>query len=205
MITTAIMAHPDRRAQAEKLARRHRAWVTWDRMGSRWDTGRRAWLSIADSPQPYGMVLQDDALPVPGFAEALPKMLRHVPEGSPVVLYAGSTSRWAPVFREVPNVSFLVMDWIWWGPGIIMPTELIRDAVRFGDEQEGDQYDHMLGTMFHVKHIPVYYTWPSLVDHARGPSLVPGRVGNRRAYRVSRQASRERWDKGYFEVEVPVL
>jgi hypothetical protein len=43
-------------------------------------------------------------------------------------------------------------------------------------------YDRRMSRFFELqKGISVWYTWPSLVDHADGPSLVKGRVGTDRA------------------------
>lgn len=183
------MAHPKRAQYAETLAVQLDASITWDRIGSRWDTGRRAWLSVADSDDEWGMVIQDDAILPRGFHSALPRALARV--DGPVCLYAGKVSPWAQEFAKVPrSTSFLAMPGIWWGVGVCLPTRLIKAAVELGDTNPLTQYDHNLGRGFTT----VYYTWPSLVEHRDGPSLVKGRGGGRHAFYYRENVSRIRFD-----------
>jgi hypothetical protein len=98
------------------------------------------------------------------------------------------------------------MERIWWGVGIVLPTEVIPKAIEAGDaaaEKGSDQYDHLLGTYFTDNQIPVYYTWPSIVQHRNTPSLVPGRVAGRHAYRYAPDVKRVRWSDKALAVVAP--
>lgn len=179
-----IMAHPRRKHLVGSLRETLDAGVTWDERQDRWDTGRRAWEALQDSGEEYGCVIQDDAVLCRGFAGHLERALPHVPERSPVVLYAGTSLRGQ--FRNIKGASWVVMRGIIWGPGIVMPTALIPDVLAFGDRYRIANYDLRLSKWFERHGIPVFYTWPSLVDHRNGPSLVPGRNGGRHAYYFQR-------------------
>jgi hypothetical protein len=110
----------------------------------------------------------------------------------PLVLYAGATKR--ERFKKVPReTSFVVMERIWWGVGVTLPVDMIPDAIAWGDTEHGDQYDHRLSAYFEAVGIPIWYTWPSLVDHRNGPSLIPGRGGGRRAYNFAGPRTQLKW------------
>lgn len=204
-VTVAVMASDARAKWAHQLAADLDATITWDQIGSRWDTGRRAWLSVANARTRYAMVIQDDAIPAAHLLEELPRILAYVPNKSPLVLYSGSTRLWNPVWRTLPKTTgLMVMANIWWGPAIILPTNMIRTAVAAGDAIAAttDQYDHLIGTWFQLTGIPIYYAWPSLVNHRDGPSLVAGRGGNRAAHRFIADA--RQWAPGVtVKVDAP--
>lgn len=184
MIGYSIMAHHDRARMALALAGRLGAPVAWDEKGDRWDTGKRAWQLAGDTQ--WHVVIQDDAVLPRGFEEGLEKALARVRPGSPLVLYAGATSKWYRLFDTVPReTSYLVMRRIVWGVGIAMPTRVVPKVLAYGDRARRDvdgHYDLRLSLYFESKRIPVWYSWPSLVNHRNGPSLVPGRGGGRHAY-----------------------
>ena len=185
------MAHPDRMRLVPKLERALKAGVTWDERQDRWDTGRRAWKALIDSEAEYGCVIQDDAVLCKAFTEVLPRALAHVPPRSPLVLYAGTAIR--AQTRHLPPTSFLVLRNIIWGPGIVMPTKLIEEVLAYGERYRIANYDLRLSKWFERTGTPVYYTWPSLVDHQNGPSLVPGRMGGRHAANFARSPETLDW------------
>jgi hypothetical protein len=191
VIAYEIMAHPARARFVPALVSQLGAGVTWDEKQDRWDTGRRAWLTLADSTAEWGCVIQDDAILCRSFKTVLPKALQHV-EGVPVVLYAGRSQQ--RVWRTVPRgTSWVVLNRIIWGPGIVMPIAMIREVTTYGNRQRIPNYDLRLSKWFERNRVPVYYTWPSLVDHRDSPSLVPGRGAGRRAYRFAYQPHRIDW------------
>ena len=162
MIAYQVMAHPSRMEMVGPLAKSLKAGITWDEKSSRWDTGKRAWEALADSEAEYGCVIQDDAVLCREFTRILPKALEYVPERSPVVLYAGTSIR--SQVRHVKDASWLVLQQIIWGPGIVMPTGLIRKVLAVGEHYRIDNYDLRLSKWFERSGVPVYYTWPSLVE-----------------------------------------
>lgn len=191
MIAYEIMAHPSRMEMIGPLAKSLKAGVTWDEKSSRWDTGKRAWEALADSEAEYGCVIQDDAILCRGFTRVLRDALEFVPERSPVVLYAGTSIR--SQVRHVKDASWLVMKQIIWGPGIVLPTKIIPQVLAMGERYRIDNYDLRLSKWFERTGTPVYYTWPSLVNHRNGPSLVQGRTGGRHAYWFANQPELIDW------------
>jgi len=183
-VSFTIMAHPVRAPFVSSLQTELGAEVVWDERQDRWDTGRRSMLT--HGTEQWHAVIQDDAVLCAGFQPALEKALEHVPADSPLVLYAGRVSPYIRHFRGVPRQRpFLIMDRIIWGVGIVVPTEGIEEMVAFCDSIPMENYDLRLSQWFEALQLPVYYTWPSLVDHRDSPSLVPGRVSKRHAYRFA--------------------
>jgi len=212
-VSVAIMAHRKREAFVPGLmaALDRPADVVWDRRDDRWDTGRRAMLSF-DPSATHHAVIQDDAIVCRDLIAGIERALEHVPPGTPLCLYAGRLRPFREavqrlVDRTREDTSWLAMGQMHWGVGIVMPTELIKDAIAWGDGRPDiPNYDWRLSCWLGLQGIPVWYPWPSLVDHRDSPSLVPGRVGARHAHRfVGADASALdlRWDGGV--VSIPEL
>ncbi len=179
----AIMAHPKRRQLVPPLLEKldAEAQVVWDRKNNRWDTGRRSLLAY-DPEATHHLVLQDDALICGSLVAGLAEGADQIPETSPMCLYIGRMLR-RPVYRAVkPGVSWLKMSHVHWGVGILIPTVHIKEVVKFGDSlNHVGNYDIRIGRWMAKHNIPVFYPWPSLVEHKGVPSLVPGRVAGRHA------------------------
>lgn len=213
-VSVAIMAHPDRGRFIPELVDRldRQPKVVWDRWGDRWDTGRRAMLAYAPTAT-HQLVIQDDAVVCRDLAAGVERALRHVPAPAgvptPLCLYTGRVKKFrAAVRRHVGNrrVSWLAMPSIYWGVGVVMPTELIPDLVAWGDAHpETANYDYRMGQWLQRQGITVWYPWPSLVDHRHSPSLVPGRrsAASRHAYRfvgANASALRQPWHRGVAHI-----
>ena len=84
-----------------------------------------------------------------------------------------SSMRELPLEAQYPqkDASWLVMRRIIWGPGIVLPTFLIRKVLMQGDKYRISNYDLRLSKWFERNAVPVYYTFPSLVNHRNGPIL----------------------------------
>lgn len=197
-LSVVIMAHPKRRAQVEKLLEELRAEVpvVWDEKGDRWDTGRRAMLAY-DPTCTHHLVLQDDILACRDLIGGVKAALEEMPGDVPLCLYMahrhnrGHFTVKAGERADSVGASFVTMKTLNWGPGIVVPTNIIREMIDYCDPiTEVANYDKRLSRYWELKAKKrVYYTWPSLVDHADGPSLVPGRLGaNREDPRHSRVA-----------------
>lgn len=183
------MAHPKRRQLAEDLADRLNCDVVYDERNNEWDTGRRALLAF-DPEATHHLVLQDDAVVCEGLTLGLEEALRFVPKRSPVSLYVGRRRPHSNLLPEATRkadelgASWLVMRDLNWGVGVCIPTSVIPEVVTEADQMTCPEYDVRVSAYFARRGTPVYYTWPSLVDHRDSESLLAGRANEGRvAYR----------------------
>lgn len=205
-----VMAHPRRAAfVAELLTRLDRpATVVWDRHDDRWETGRRALLTH-DPDASHHLVIQDDAIACRDLVAGVEQALAHVPENTPLCLYCGRTAPYRRVVQTLVDragdASWLVMPGLHWGVGVVLPVGLIPPMVEWADGRDDiANYDKRISRWLGRHDIPVWYPWPSLVDHRDSPSLVPGRgSAGRRAHRfigAQRSALQQRWDGAVVRV-----
>ena len=166
-LSVRIVAHERRRKWAEQLSRELDAPVVWDQTNNAWDTHRRALLSAEGS---HVLVIQDDAILSEGVRESVERMIEFSGE-HPVSLFAQSNPRVKAIARLEPEV--------WWAGGgpnfgvaVVLPTNHVEGIVRYGDVTKNRSYDQRLWKYFQAKKLSCYYTWPSLVDHRLGPSLM---------------------------------
>lgn len=150
--------------------------VIWDRRNDRWDTGSRALLAF-DPEATHHLVLQDDALPCRDLLAGTEKALGSIPTDAVVSLYTGRTSRFRRQLAMAGNRSrWLVMKGLHWGVGVVVPTRFIPDLVEWGNARPHiANYDKRISRWCEQAEAPVYYTWPSLVQHRISPSMVAGR------------------------------
>lgn len=183
-LSATIMAHHKRESSAQSLSRQFDIPITWDTNNDRWDTGRRSLLSF-DTTATHHLVLQDDAIAEDNLLLQIKEALQYVPYGRPLCLYIGRVQKFARIWiRQIRrDTSWITMPGINWGVGLVIPTNHIEPAVVYGDSLNLPNYDLRLSRYFEQERIKCWYPWPSLVDHADGPSLVAGRNGGRHAYR----------------------
>lgn len=188
-----IVAHQKRLAMAEHLAsssNADRLWVDDGTLGE-WKNHLRAWRAAEGSGATHAVILQDDAVPVEGFRDAVLQAVELKP-GELISLYVGThRPRREEVLRSVgvadrEKASWLVADTLMWGVGIVIPTHLIGEAL---EEVRTSRlpYDQRIGKWAEDTGRDVYYTWPSLVDHKDEETVVKGRSksqGVRVAHRV---------------------
>lgn len=189
--SVAIMAHPKRRAFIPRLRKTldRPAAVIWDRRNDRWDTGRRAQLAF-DPEATHHMVIQDDAIVCRDLTAGVEAALKFVPDGSPLGLYVGRVRPFAGVIQRLveeaqPDASWLKMAELHWGVGVVVPTAVIPDMIAWCDEHPVQNYDRRMSNYFARFKIPVYYPWPSLVEHRDSPTLVHGHGDKRHAHRFA--------------------
>lgn len=188
-LSIAVMAHPKRQAFVTDLLPRldRPAEVVWDQENNRWDTGKRAMLAY-DPACSHHLVIQDDAIPCRDLAAGVERALLYVPKGSPVSLYVGRVRPYGSLVTQLveeakPDASWIVMDKINWGPGIVVPTAEIPAMIDFVTSIYADpNYDRRISRWFEHRKRRCYYTWPSLVEHRDSPSLVPRRGAQRHAH-----------------------
>jgi FkbM family methyltransferase len=188
-VSLAMMAHPKRRKSAERVLTRldRGCTVVWDEKDDRWDTGRRAWLTF-DQEATHHAVIQDDVLVCRDLVASLERALAYVPPGAALSGYVGRVRpQTEEVLRAVAcardlSASFITMRCLNWGPLVIVPTELIPEMIRHCDTLRNvPNYDRRLSRFLELKRgRRVWYTWPNLVDHADGPSMVKGRAATDR-------------------------
>lgn len=201
------MAHPKRVAMVSDLLERldRPATVVWDEINDRHDTGARS-MAAYDPSCTHHLVIQDDALPCRDVVLSAERLLTYVPEDNPVSLYLGN----AQPFRRAVNaavaraddedVSFVVMDGIYWGPGIIVPTSTLPDLLAWYETKKAKRfanYDNRTSVFYERLQVPCWYPWPSLVDHRGDESIVDAGKRARHAHRFigdNVSAKRKRWD-----------
>ena len=191
-MSVVIMAHPKRKEQVDavlaKLDRKDVP-VIWDEKNDRWDTGRRSMLAYNPNCT-HHLVLQDDILVPRKLIAGFRRALEHTPGDVPVCGYYG---RYRPhkelvletaLEAEAAKASFITMHTLNWGPAIAVPTDIIPEMIAYCDPLDIPNYDRRLSRYWELgRKMRIWYTWPSLVDHADGPSLIPGRMGTDRSER----------------------
>lgn len=203
-VSAAIMAHPRRQRFVPGLLADLNADVPviWDRDNNRWDTGRRAMLAY-DPTATHHVVIQDDAIVPADLLAGLEQALRYVPKDLPVGLYIGKITPQRNivqrhVMRAGEHTRWIIMNKLYWGVGVVMPTSVIEEMVKWCDHLKAANYDVRISSWCRHREKPVYYPWPSLVDHRNSPSLVAGRTSaGRHAHRfigVSRSVLDVDWD-----------
>ncbi len=189
-LSVAMMAHPTRAEQVQGILAaldRDDVQVIWDERNSRWDTGKRAMLAY-DRDCSHHAVIQDDVLVCRDLFAGMERALEHVPDDAPLCGYVGKVRPMrdmvtaAAMRANLRGASFLTMENLNWGPLIIVPTSVIPEMIAYSDKlKDVPNYDRRLSRYFEGNcGILTWYTWPSVVDHADGPSLVPGRFGTDR-------------------------
>jgi hypothetical protein len=179
MLSVAVMAHPSRAPLVRDLVQSidaDRVDVAWDEKNQEWHTGRRALLAYDPSAE-WHVVLQDDALVCQDLIAGLTCALTVVPRNAALGLYLGRTrplrSRIGKtVAAATDETGWIVLTQLLWGVGVVLPTAFIDEIVWRGDRTHVLEYDRRLSTVFRRMSMPVWYPWPSLVDHRDEPSLL---------------------------------
>lgn len=173
-ISIAIMAHPKRAAQVERLEAELAQYpftqigCAYDELHDEWHTGCRALRQGIDSGD-WHVVIQDDAILTPNFYENVESAIKGLPSKTLFSLYTG-TARPLPDRVKVAVKRSKDGDWLrhhqlFWGVGIVIPTAHIEPMLEFVRDIEGLQYDNRIGEFYCRNGLPVYYCIPSLVDH----------------------------------------
>lgn len=191
-LSAAIMAHPRRAGMVEGLlaALDWPVPVVWDERDDRHDTGIRA-MEAHGPDATHHLVIQDDVQPSRDLLAGVQRALAHVPDGCPASFYVGRVKPFRRaverVTRSAEGASWIVMDGIYWGPAIAVPTNVIPDMARWWRgplAANVTNYDRRVSEFFaHHGQARCWYSWPSLVDHRGNESLVQGHIAERRAHR----------------------
>lgn len=179
LISYAVVAHQTRLTEAAQLAHTLGAVITLDdgSIGAN-RNHLRAWDITATLDSDWAAVLEDDAQPVDEFAEQAEQALSSAPE--PVVsFYLGQTRprRWqeriAPAIAtaEDRQAHWLTTTHVLHAVAVAIRVELREDWLDFAATSPLP-IDERLTAWCLTRDHKVAYTWPSLVDHADGPTLV---------------------------------
>jgi len=202
VISYAVVGHVDRILAATDLAHTLGAVVTLDD-GSKGAAANHleAWRLTAGLAALWAAVLEDDAQPVPGFLEQAEQALQVAPE--PIVsLYLGRTrpKRWqeriAPAVATADRTGahWLTTTHVLHAVAVAMHTGLREDWLDFAHGSTLPPDERLTAWCIARGH-RVAYAWPSLCNHADGPTLVrhtntAGAHGPRKAWRTG---TRDTW------------
>lgn len=151
------------------------------------------WLAAYEVAMEEGLdwcvVLEDDAEPVWRFSEYLPQILANVPEPGIVCLYTG-TGRPPQYQATIEQACYQAQHsgaaWLrsrshrlLWGVAVAMPTYQVPYMLE-GVQGDMSPYDYRIGHYALSTGTPVHYTYPSMVDHADGLTLIQHQDGQPR-------------------------
>jgi hypothetical protein len=212
VITIAMMAHEARRGMVDQLSRslggRIETFIDDGGLGEI-SNAARAWDWAVNHGDPNGwiLVLQDDALPIELLRARLDEGLTTLPQPGLVSLYLGTgypriwQNRVARVTAEAAlnGASWIRSAHLLHGVGVAAPADWAPDIVETLQSVSSlSRYDEVLSRLARQRGWPVFYTYPSMVDHADTDTLLSRpRVHPRRAWRVGVPV----WDSTVVELK----
>lgn len=134
------------------------------------------WNQLSDSPAPWVLVLEDDAIPVSDFNPRAAAALAAAP--TPIVSFYLGTSRppsWQPRIQQAitradhTGASWITSPCLLHAVAVAIRTDLIDDML---NHLASKPIDNAISRWARNQRHRIAYSWPSLVDHADGPSLV---------------------------------
>lgn len=196
-VSASVMAHPSREAMVDELLASldRDVPVSWDLAAKSvpkpervWQNCRTAWSMAADSD--WHLLLQDDVVVAPDLIAGMERALEDIPNHIGIVqLYIGRARPLGPVFvRLAAEADRVGASWIehrsmCWGVAQAVRTPTIPAMLTWCDQRRGMADDSRVGRYYRdVIGQRTWYTWPSLVDHRAGPSLMShggGRIAHR--------------------------
>jgi hypothetical protein len=193
-----VTAHTSRLEDAQRLCDEHDATMFLDdgTLGEPGNT-RRALQWAEQQNTTHALIIQDDAQPVEGFLELAQQAIDERPNG--IISYYLGTGR--PKQDEVRalirqadrnNQHWITMQRIHWGVAWSIPTALLPSLNTFLASHH-DATDRATGQWMSVNRHRCNYTWPSLVDHDDGPTLIHTQQPRtaRKAWRVKQPSTHQ--------------
>lgn len=176
-----IVGHVDRAADHDELAELSGArLVSVDDGTAGCNSNHVAtWMRLlAESPESdWLVVLEDDAVPVPGFKRQLALALSAAPT-QVVSLYLGTghPSVWQPKIKKAVEVAdaWIVSEHLLHAVGYAMHAELVTEMLDYLDHDgmRGVAIDSRITNWLRANRILVGYVNPSLVDHLDEESVI---------------------------------
>lgn len=204
----AVVGHVKRMDMATQLATEVAADELFmdDGFKGEWGNHEYAWRAAARSGKTHAVILQDDAVPIPDFREHAQRAAEERPD-SLISLYTGThRPRKEEVERavrlaETKEASWLSADTLMWGVGVVVPVALIDeilDTVKISKLP----YDQRIGLWAEKTQKLVYYTWPSLINHADEPTVIKGRPA-KQGVRVAHKIGIPSWCNRVIHIDRP--
>lgn len=173
-----VVAHTSRLAQAEHLADQVGATILSvdDGLLGCDDNHEQVQSLLATKPATWSVILEDDALPVEGFNDQLAQALTLSP--SPIVsLYLGrlrppqyqSAIEAATEAATLDNADWIISTHLFHAVGYAIRTELLPSLLNHLTPLPVDQH---ITTWAQQYGHTIAYTWPSLIDHHDGPTVI---------------------------------
>lgn len=203
-----VVGHIKREEMANELASSlgdSHLWVDDGSLGE-WKNHLRAWKHAESSGASHAVILQDDAVPIEQFPEVVLEAIAQK-SGELISLYVGTRRpRTVEVIRAVGRAQkeeacWLTADTLMWGVGVVVPTVLIPEILDTVSKSKLP-YDQRIGYWAEKRGRLVYYTWPSLVDHADEPTVIKGRSSDQ-GVRVAHKTGIPDWSGGTVHINRP--
>ena len=173
-VSIAIMAHPDRAYQVEKLHAQlnrmdfYTVSTVFDNGGGEWNTGERSLRSRTDSD--WHVVIQDDAIISSNFYEQVVEAITKAPYRTLISFYTGTVRPFPSKIKaaveqaEQEHASWLHSNRLMWGVGFAIPAEHIEPMLTsIGRRHE--VYDQRITVYWARQPYGVLYTYPSICSH----------------------------------------
>lgn len=207
---TVIVGHVSRDDMVRKLTQHVSNTTTHvfmdDGFYGEWKNHERAWRTAnRTASSTHVLVLQDDALPVPDFEKHVQRAIEERPD-DPISLYVGTHRPWKEqVVEAVEEANRTGASWIschslLWGVGLILPTWMIPEMLD-GVQKSSLPYDQRISVWTQSSGREVFYTWPSLVDHADTATVAHGNTVQ--GIRVAHQVGEPNWTGGVVKIKSP--
>lgn len=152
-----------------------------------------AWEMAYERGGDWCVVLEDDITLVNNFDYHVRDALRNIPDPmSSCSLYVGTgkpqPERIEHVVRKAERLraSWLVESFAIWGPALALPREMVPVMLDFVRSSHLP-YDNRLSEYLKAYGVSCYYTFPSLVDHLDGSSLITEHISVSRKAHVARE------------------
>jgi hypothetical protein len=180
-ISTAVMAHPARREQAEQLVRRHPeldATIAFDPdpggAPATLRTAAAAWSQVRDDAT-HHLVLQEDVQLCRGFNAALYQALSVAPEGA-IALFNSWVMSTAQAVRQA---ALCGASWTPtvdpWSPtqALLLPADAARGFAPYTERYSADKPDNRaMAEYLADRGLITYVAIPNLAEHRPTPSLL---------------------------------
>jgi GR25 family glycosyltransferase involved in LPS biosynthesis len=176
-----IVAHLDRLTQTEHLASQVQAdHIAYDdgSLGCE-KNHQRLWRWHTHNDGPWALTLEDDAVPVDGFGDQLSQVLQVAP--TPIVsLYLGRSRPLAGWQTKIAiavdkankqNAHWITSTDLLHAVGVCIRSDLVPSLIEHLPTSRLP-IDAAISQWAQANEHQVGYCWPSLLDHADGPTLV---------------------------------
>lgn len=197
MIATLIVTHPARIHWAEELAADTGGTIVLDTDGLGAGGNHRRALEVGiDTGADHLLVLEDDALPVPGLLGHVERAIEHRPNQI-LGLYVGNlyprAHRVDQAVEEADRVgaSWLTYTGLMWGVATVWPR--LTAAMFLEHDHSTHLWDIHVRAWCQRNRHEVAYCWPSLVDHRDTDSVIERTVPKDRG-RTARRVGVPTWN-----------